>query len=95
MLISLKLTLLLQASLILFFFGKDEKIPYAARQILFILANGGCLFCAYGLINENIYLIKGGIFIFILHAFVDGHFIISRYQLIKSSKLKDKSDAKK
>ena len=95
MIISLKLTLILQASLILFFFGKDEKIPYAARQILFIMANGGCLFCAYGLINGNIYLIKGGIFIFVLHAFIDGHFLISRYQSINTEKKNDETNTKK
>ena len=95
MIIGLKFSMILQASIILFFFGKNEKIPYSARQILFIIANGGCLFCAYGLINENIYLIKGGIFIFILHALTDGHFLISRYQLINSSNKKDKSNVKK
>ena len=96
MLIALKATLIFQAALIFYFFGKDEKIPYSARNIFFVLANSGCLFLAGGLIFENSFLIKGGIFILIVHALIDAHFIISKYQRNKSvEKKKEKSDAKK
>ena len=96
MLIALKATLIFQAALIFYFFGKDEKIPYSARDMFFILANAGCLFLAGGLIFENSFLIKGGIFILILKALIDAHFIISKYQRNKSIKQKEeKSDAKK
>ena len=96
MLIALKATLIFQAGLIFYFFGKDEKIPYSARDMFFILANAGCLFLAGGLIFENSFLIKGGIFILILKALIDAHFIISKYQRNKSIKKKEeKSDAKK
>ena len=96
MLIALKATLIFQAVLIFYFFGKDEKIPYSARDMFFILANAGCLFLAGGLIFENSFLIKGGIFILILKALIDAHFIISKYQRNKSNKNKEeKSDAKK
>ena len=96
MVIALKATLIFQAALIFYFFGKDEKIPYSARNIFFVLANSGCLFLAGGLIFENSFLIKGGIFILIVHALIDAHFIISKYQRNKSvEKKKEKSDAKK
>ena len=96
MLFAAKATLIFQACLIFYFFGKDEKVPYAARNIFFVLANAGCLFLAGGLIFENSFLIKGGIFILILKALIDAHFIISKYQRNKSIKKKEeKSDAKK
>ena len=96
MIIALKASLIFQAALIFYFFGKDEKIPYSARDMFFILANAGCLFLASGLILENSFLIKGGIFILILKALIDAHFIISKYQRNKSIKKKEeKSDAKK
>ena len=96
MLIALKATLIFQAALIFSFFGNDEKIPYSARDMFFILANAGCLFLAGGLIFENSFLIKGGIFILILKALIDAHFIISKYQRNKSvEKKENKSDAKK
>ena len=56
--------------------------------MFFILANAGCLFLAGGLIFENSFLIKGGIFILILKALIDAHFIISKYQRNKSIKKK-------
>ena len=96
MVIALKATLVFQAALIFYFFGKDEKIPYSARNIFFVLANAGCLFLAGGLIFENSFLIKGGIFILIVHALIDAHFIISKYQRKKSiEKEQEKSDVKK
>ena len=96
MIIALKATLIFQAALIFYFFGKDQKIPYSARNIFFVLANAGCLFLAGGLIFENSFLIKGGIFILIVHALIDAHFIISKYQRKKSiEKEQEKSDAKK
>ena len=96
MIIALKATLIFQAALIFYFFGKDQKIPYSARNIFFVLANSGCLFLAGGLIFENSFLIKGGIFILIVHALIDAHFIISKYQRNKSvEKKENKSDAKK
>ena len=94
--IALKATLIFQAALIFYFFGKDEKIPYSARGIFFILASGGCLFLASGLIFENSFLIKGGIFILIVKALIDAHFIVSKYQRNKSFEKKEgESDAKK
>ena len=75
---------------------EDQKIPYSSRNIFFVLANSGCLFLAGGLIFENSFLIKGGIFILIVHALIDAHFIISKYQRKKSiEKEQEKSDAKK
>ena len=98
MLFAAKATLIFQASLIFYFFGKDEKIPYSARNIFFVLANAGCLFLASGIIQENLFLIKCGIFILITQALVDAHFIISRYIKIKKIEKEiedEKSDAKK
>ena len=96
MVIVLKATLIFQAALVFYFFGKDQKIPYSARNIFFVLANSGCLFLAGGIIFENSFLIKGGIFILIVHALIDAHFIISKYQRKKSiEKEQEKSDAKK
>ena len=93
MLIAAKITIIFQAVLLFYFFGKDEKIPYAARDIFFILANAGCLFLASGIIWENLFLIKVGIFILIVHALIDAHFIISKYLRIKA--FKEKENAKK
>ena len=93
MLIAAKITVIFQAVLLFYFFGKDEKIPYAARDIFFILANAGCLFLASGIIWENLFLIKVGIFILIVHALIDAHFIISKYLRIKA--FKEKENAKK
>ena len=96
MAIALKATLIFQAALIFYFFGKDEKIPYSARDMFFILANAGCLFLAGGLIFENSFLIKGGIFILIVQALIDAHSIVSKYQRNKSVEKKEKKpDAKK
>ena len=93
MLIAAKITVIFQAVLLFYFFGKDEKIPYAARDIFFILANAGCLFLASGIIWENLFLIIVGIFILIVHALIDAHFIISKYLRIKA--FKEKENAKK
>ena len=96
MLIALKATLIFQAVFVFYFFGKDEKIPYSARDIFLVVANAGSLFLAGGLIFENSFLIKGGIFILIVQALIDAHFIISKYQRIKSiEKEQEKSDANK
>lgn len=96
MIIALKATLIFQAVFIFYFFGKDAKIPYSARNIFFIVANGGCLFLAGGLIFQNFFLIKGGIFILVVHALIDAHFIISKYVMNKSTEEeKDKSNVEK
>ena len=98
MLFAAKATIIFQACLIFYFFGKDEKVPYAARNIFFILANGGCLFLASGIIQENSFLIKCGIFILIAQGMIDTHFIIARYERIKKIEKEtenEKSDAKK
>ena len=54
MLFAAKATLIFQACLVFYFFGKDEEVPYAARNIFFILANAGCLFLASGIIQETL-----------------------------------------
>jgi len=98
MLIALKITLIFQGVFIFYLFGKYEKIPHSARDIFFIVVNAGCLFLAGGLITNNYFLIKGGLFILIVHALIDAHFLISKYQKNKSiekEKGKEKSDAKK
>ncbi len=98
MLFAAKATLIFQACLVFYFFGKDEEVPYAARNIFFVLANAGCLFLASGIIQENSFLIKCGIFILIVQGMIDAHLIISKYERIKKieKELKDeKSDAKK
>jgi hypothetical protein len=98
MLFAAKATLIFQACLVFYFFGKDEKIPYSARNIFFVLANAGCLFMASGIIQENLFLIKCGIFILITQALVDTHFIVSRYVKVKKIEKEiedEKSDAKK
>ena len=51
---------------------------------LFEIDGKSDLFLAGGLIYENSFLIKGGIFILILKALIDAHFIISKYQRNKS-----------
>ena len=96
MLVAAKITLIFQSSLIFYFLGKNEKIPFLARDIFFILANAGCLFLAGGIFLENSFLIKSGIFILIAQALIDSHFIISRYQKNKSiEKNKETNDIKK
>ena len=96
MLIALKATLIFQAGLIFYFFGKHEKIPYSAREIFFVVANAGCLFLAAGLIKNNSLLIKGGIYILVVQALIDAHFLISKYLKNKSrEKEEEKSNAKK
>ena len=98
MIIALKITLIFQGVFIFYLFGKYEKIPHSARNIFFVLINAGCLFLAGGLIMNNSFLIKGGLFILIVHAMLDAHFLISKYQKNKSiekEKEKEKSDAKK
>ena len=95
MIIAGKITIIFQASLLFYFFGKDEKVPYSARNIFFVIANAGCLFLAGGIILENLFLIKSGIFVLIVHALTDAYFIITRYLLIRSFKEKEKENAKK
>ena len=98
MLIALKITLIFQGVFIFYLFGKYEKIPHSARNIFFVVINAGCLFLAGGLIKNNYFLIKGGLFILIMHTLIDAHFLISQYQRNKSiekEKEKEKSDAKK
>ena len=96
MVIALKITLIFQAAFVFYLFGKHEKILDSARNVFFVLANAGCLFLASGLILENFFLIKGGIFILIVQVLIDVHFIISKYQRNKSiEKEEEKSNAKK
>ena len=96
MIIALKITLIFQAAFVFYLFGKHEKILDSARNVFFVLANAGCLFLASGLILENSFLIKGGIFILIVQVLIDAHFIISKYQRNKSiEKEEEKSNAKK
>ena len=98
MIIALKITLIVQGAFIFYLFGKYEKIPHSARDIFFVVVNAGCLFLASGLIKNNYFLIKGGLFILIVHALIDAHFLISKYQKNKSIEKengKEKSDAKK
>ena len=80
------------------YFDNEKGLYYAARNIFFVLANSGCLFLASGIIQENTFLIKCGIFILITQALIDIHFIISRYERIKKIEKElenEKSDAKK
>ena len=95
MLVAAKITIVFQAALLFYFFGNDAKVPYAARDIFFVIANAGCLFLAGGIILENYFLIKAGIFILIVQALVDAHFIITKYLRIKSFKNKEKENVKK
>ena len=96
MIIALKITLIFQGVFIFYLFGKYEKIPHSARDIFFVVVNAGCLFLASGLIKNNYFLIKGGLFILIVHALIDVHFIISKYQRNKSiEKEEEKFNAKK
>ena len=98
MIIALKITLIFQGAFIFYLFGKYEKIPNSARNIFFVVINAGCLFLASGLIKNNYFLIKGGLFILIVHALIDAHFLISKYQNNKSiekEKEKEESNAKK
>ena len=55
MLIVAKATMIFQAALLFYFYGKDEKVPYAARNIFFVIANAGCLFLAGGIFLENLF----------------------------------------
>ena len=96
MIIALKITLIFQGAFIFFLFGKYEKISHSARNIFFVIANAGCLFLASGLIMNNFFLIKGGLFIFIVHALINAYFLLAQYQSNKSiEKEKEKSNAKK
>ena len=96
MIIALKITLIFQAAFIFYLFGKYKKIPHSARDIFFVVVNAGCLFLAGGLIKNNYFLIKGGLFILIMHTLIDAHFLISQYQRNKSiEKEKEESNAKK
>ena len=94
--IALKATLIFQGAFIFYLFGKYEKIPHSARQVLFIILNSGCLFLAGGLFKNNYFLIKGGIFIIVTQGLIDPHFLISKYLKNKSiEKEEEKSNAKK
>ena len=94
--VTLNITLIFQTALVFYFFGKHEKIPYSAREIFFVVANAGCLFLAAGLIKNNSLLIKGGIYILVVQALIDAHFLISKYLKNKSiEKEEEKSNAKK
>jgi len=95
MLIAAKITIIFQAVLLFYFFGKDGKIPFSSRNIFFVIGNSGCLFLAGGIILENLFLIKIGIFILVVHALIDAYFIISKYLRIKSFKEKGEGDVKK
>ena len=95
MLIASKITIIFQAALLFYFFGKDGKIPFSSRNIFFVIGNSGCLFLAGGIILENLFLVKIGIFILVIHALIDAHFIINKYLRIKSFKEKGKGDVKK
>ena len=96
MIIALKITLIFQAAFIFYLFGKYKKIPHSARDIFFVVVNAGCLFLAGGLIKNNYFLIKGGIFIIVTQGLIDAHFLISRYLKNKSiEKEEEKSNAKK
>ena len=95
MLIAAKITIIFQAVLLFYFFGKDGKIPFSSRNIFFVIGNSGCLFLAGGIILENLFLIKIGIFILAVHALIDAYFIISKYLRIKSFKEKGEGDVKK
>ena len=94
MIIVLKATLIFQGAFIFYLFGKYEKIPHSAKNIFFVVVNAGCLFLASGLIKNNYFLIKGGLFILIVHALIDAHFLISKYQSNKSiEKVKEKEES--
>ena len=95
MLIAAKITIIFQAALLFYFFGKDGKIPFSSRNIFFVIGNSGCLFLAGGIILENLFLIKIGLFILIVQALIDAHFIINKYLRIKSFQEKEKENAKK
>ena len=96
MVAALKITLIFYGVFIFYLFGKYEKIPYSARKVIFVIGNGGCLFLARGLVTSNFYLIKGGIFILLIHALIDAHFLISKYEMFKNiEKQEEKKDEKK
>ena len=80
---------------VFYLFGKFEKIPYSARQTIFVIGNGGCLFLAGGLITSNFFLIKGGIFILVIHALIDAHYLISRYEMFKELEKEEKKSNEK
>jgi len=93
---ALKITLIFYGVFVFYLFGKYEKIPYSARKVIFVIGNGGCLFLAGGLVTSNFYLIKGGIFILLIHALIDAHFLISKYEMFKNiEKEEEKKDEKK
>lgn len=94
--LALKITLIFYGVFVFYLFGKFQKIPYSARQTIFVIGNGGCLFLAGGLITSNFFLIKGGIFILVIHALIDAHYLISRYEMFKElEKDEKKSNEKK
>ena len=96
MIMAMKATLIFYSIFVFFLFGKFEKIPYSARQAIFVIGNSGCLFLAGGLITGNSYLIKGGLFILLIHALIDAHFLIDKYQMYKKIEdEKKETDAKK
>ncbi len=53
------------------------------------------LFLAGGLITSNFFLIKGGIFILIIHALIDAHYLISRYEMFKELEKEEKKSNEK
>ena len=91
-----KVTIFFQAGLLFYFFGNEGKVPASSRNIFFVIANGGCLFLAGGLTANNNFLITSGAHILIIHALVDFHTLLSRYQLNKKTIEEDKKkNAKK
>ena len=82
----MKATTLLYGMLVFYTLGKYGKIPRHAMHFVWSFSLGGCLFLAIGLFLNNYQLIRGGLFIIVVLAFILLHNILAKHQTLKEIK---------
>ena len=75
----MKTTLILYGVLIFYILGSFGKIPRYAMNLVWSFGIGGPLFLSTGILIENFFLIKGGIFILLMLSLILLHQIINEY----------------
>ena len=81
----MKVSILLYAVFIFYIFGKNGKISDSAMNLVWSFGLGGPLFLSTGILIENFFLIKGGIFILLMLSLILLHQIINEYYLNKEA----------
>ena len=87
--ILMKCTILLYSLFIFYTLGSYSQIQKNLMDIVWFVSFGGCLFLWAGLSLNNFELIKGGLFIILILAFILLHQI-----LIKKTQIKELSNEK-